>query len=148
MTTNFDKELIDLEQEITNLKQSKLKWAGTIATTDWRSSFTFTITEIEYGLFSSKALEITATNANGDSFLSELMFSGSWDGRGWAHGKVYESKGKTKWQLAMVTAREDDYTHYYSGGGAFDVSLGVVIRTTSAVNITTKWVDNPYTRVW
>lgn len=152
MTTEFDKELINLEKEIIALKQAKLKWAGNIATIDYSRSATFRVDEVDYGLFSTKALNITATNPTGDSFLSQIMFSGNWDGRGWAHSKIYESKGKTKWCLAMVVPRQDDYTRYYGPTydqrNPFDISLDFVIRATSAINITTEWVDNPYTRVW
>lgn len=149
MKDDFDKELIDLEQEITNLKQAKLKWAGTMATADWSSSFIFTIAEVDYGLFSTKALEITATCPKGDSFLSQLMFSGSWDGRGYASCKSYVEKGKTRWTVAMIQATQNDYVRYYEGGmQPFNTTVGIVIRTTSPVDVTTKWIDNPYTKAW
>ena len=152
MRNDFDNKILHLEREILALKQAKLKWAGVIAMADNSLSATFTITELDYDLFSSQALYITAENENGDSFLSDLLFTGPWDGRGWAKTKIYESKGKIQWCLAMVVPTADDYTRYYgpdySQANPFNVDLNFIVRTSSAVNITTTWGDNPYASVW
>ena len=148
MNNEFNNQLVALEKEIQALKQAKLKWAGVIGTQDHPMSATFTVTELQYALFSSKALYITATNPNGDSFLSDLLFTGSWDGRGWAKNKIYETKGQTQWCLAMVIPTSNDYTRYYDQGGDFDISLSFIIRASSAVNITTSWGNNPYATSW
>ena len=152
MNNDFENELIALDREIQALKQAKLKWAGVIGTEDHPFTATFIITEIQYALFSSQALYITAENSNGDSFLSELLFTGSWDGRGWVRNKIYETKGKTKWCLAMVIPTQDDYITYYGPtydqANPFPVTLKFLVRTTSNVNVTTEWGTNPYTTVW
>lgn len=149
MKNEFDKYLEDIYKEITALKQARLKSAGLIATTDYSLSATFTVTEMTYGLFSSQALYITATSGDGDSFLSQLYFSGDWDGRGYEHCKIYENKGVTKWCVAMTVPTAADYQYYYEqGGGDFDISINMIIRTTSEVTISTEWGSNPYDSVW
>lgn len=149
MKNEFDQYLKSVYDEIANLKQAKLKSAGVIATTDHPLTATFTVTELDYGLFSSRALYITAESENDESFLSQLLFTGNWDGRGYDYRKVYEEKGKVKWCVALTVPTTADYERYYDQGqGPFDVSINLIVRTTSEVNITTEWGENPYASVW
>lgn len=149
MKNEFEITLQEIYNEIKNLKEARLKSAGVIATTDSPLSATFTVTELEYGLFSSRAIYITAESINGDSFLSELLFTGEWDGRGYEARKVYEDKGKTTWCVALTVPTTADYEYYYDQGhGPFDISINILVRTTSEFNVTTSWGDNPYASVW
>lgn len=152
MKRQLENYLREMYGEIAALKQAKLKSAGVIATVDYPITATFRVTEVDYALFSSQALYITATSSDEESFLSQLLFTGSWDGRGYSFIKIYEQKGKTKWCLALTNPTSADYDYYYGPTydqhNEFDVTINVIVRTTSTVNISTEWGENPYASVW
>lgn len=141
----FDRQMVELDKEITALKTARNKSSATLKTATGNASASFTITKDQTGSFliSSQALEITLNFSEASTPIT-MVETLNYDGNLYYHTKQRVSDSAVRIYIEPTMFTQAIAEAVFVGGGTATCSNSFRITSTSAFNMTTRMVAGAY----
>lgn len=143
ITTEFERQILEMSNELTALKAAKVKSASTLRTTTATASGSFPLTEYLSVVVSTKSLELTLEFATDVTPLTMVTTTSAYSGRLFSPLRQYVDRRHIKFFIEPTVFTDADRQTVLNGGSV-TVNGEFLVTSTADFTLTSRLVDSVY----